>query len=103
VRVAGRAEELSNLPPTYIDAGACEVFRDAAVRFATRIWQAGGTAELHVWPGMYHGASIFEPNVTVGKDMMRSQQGFLHRIMRVGEESTTNSSGVCEDRWIPVM
>jgi acetyl esterase/lipase len=98
VRFTGRAEELSNLPPTYIDAGACEVFRDAAVRFATRIWQAGGTAELHVWPGMHHGAPIFEPNVTVGRDMMRCQQGFLHRILRVGEESTMKSWGVCENR-----
>ena len=43
VRVAGRAEELSNLPPTFIDVGACEVFRDAAVRFATRICQVAGS------------------------------------------------------------
>jgi acetyl esterase/lipase len=103
VRVAGRAEELSSLPPTYIDAGTCEVFRDAAVRFATRIWQAGGTAELHVWPGMYHGASIFEPDVTVGRDMMRCQQGFLHRILRMGKDSTVNSWGVCDNRWTALM
>jgi acetyl esterase/lipase len=71
VRVAGRAEDLSNLPPTFIDVGACEVFRDAAVRFATRIWQVGGTAELHLWPGVYHGASGLEPHVAVGGDMVR--------------------------------
>ncbi|RYN68237.1 hypothetical protein AA0117_g11237 [Alternaria alternata] len=85
VRVAGRAEELSNLPPTFIDVGACEVFRDAAVKFATRIWQVGGTAELHVWPGVYHGATMFEPQVAVGKEMVRCQQGFLHRILGMSD------------------
>jgi acetyl esterase/lipase len=87
VRVAGRAEDLSNLPPTFIDVGACEVFRDAAVRFATRIWQVGGIAELHVWPGVYHGAPMFEPHVAVGREMVRCQQGFLHRILGMGKES----------------
>ncbi|RAR08101.1 alpha beta hydrolase fold-3 [Stemphylium lycopersici] len=87
VRVAGRAQDLSNLPPTFIDVGACEVFRDAAVRFATRIWQVGGIAELHVWPGVYHAASMFEPDVAVGRDMNQCQQRFLHRILNMAQES----------------
>lgn len=91
VRVAGRAEDLSNLPPTFINVGACEVFRDAAVRFATRIWQVGGIAELHVWPGVYHAASAFEPHVAVGKDMNRCPQGFLHRMLGMTEEPKLNS------------
>lgn len=52
-----RAEDYSNLPPTYVDAGECEVLRDQAVQFATNMWRCGSTCELHIWPGAYH---IFE-------------------------------------------
>jgi acetyl esterase/lipase len=52
-----RAKDFSNLPPTYIDAGECEVLRDQAVHFATNMWRCGSTCELHIWPGAYH---IFE-------------------------------------------
>lgn len=46
-----RAEDLTGLPPTYIDCGSAEVFRDETVAFAGRLWAAGVAAELHVWPG----------------------------------------------------
>ncbi|KAF7556923.1 hypothetical protein G7Z17_g991 [Cylindrodendrum hubeiense] len=49
-----RAEDLSNLPPTYIDAAECEVFRDPAVLYAMKMWRCGSTCELHVWPGAFH-------------------------------------------------
>lgn len=48
----GRATDLSGLPPTYIDVGSAETFRDENVDYAHRIWRAGGDAELHVWPGL---------------------------------------------------
>ena len=43
-----RAADLSNLPPAFIDVGSAETFRDEEVSYASRIWQAGGIAELHV-------------------------------------------------------
>ena len=43
------AADLSGLPPTYIDAGTAEVFRDEDVAYATRICGRRGEAELHVW------------------------------------------------------
>lgn len=46
-----RATDLSRLPPTFIDVGSTDTFRDEDVTYATRIWRAGGIAELHVWPG----------------------------------------------------
>jgi acetyl esterase/lipase len=50
-----RAEDLSGLPPAFLDVGSAETFRDEVVTYATRLWQAGGVAELHVWPGGFHG------------------------------------------------
>jgi acetyl esterase/lipase len=38
----------SGLPPAFIDVGSAETFRDEAVTYVSRIWQAGGVAELHV-------------------------------------------------------
>ena len=50
-----RAEDLSGLPPAFLDVGSAETFRDEVVTYATRLWQAGGVAELHVWPGGFYG------------------------------------------------
>lgn len=50
-----RATDLSNLPTTFIEVGAAEVFRDEAIDYANRIWATGGQCELHVWAGAYHG------------------------------------------------
>lgn len=54
----GRAEDLSGLPPTYIDVGSAEVFREEDIAYARRIWAAGGQAELHVWSGGFHGFEV---------------------------------------------
>ena len=56
-----RAADLSGLPPAFIDVGSAETFRDEDVAYATRIWQAGGSAELHVWPGGFHGFAVMVP------------------------------------------
>jgi len=41
-----RADDLRGLPPMFIDVGSAETFRDEAVTYATRFWQAGGQADL---------------------------------------------------------
>ncbi|MBN9179705.1 MAG: alpha/beta hydrolase fold domain-containing protein, partial [Microbacterium sp.] len=43
------APDLTGLPPTYVDAGSAEVFRDECVDYTSRMWAVGGTAELHIW------------------------------------------------------
>ncbi|KAK3191954.1 hypothetical protein K4F52_001997 [Lecanicillium sp. MT-2017a] len=77
-----RAEDLSNLPPTYIDAAECEVFRDPAVAFASNMWRSGSTCELHVWPGAFH---LFDgmdnPDVPLIHDAILAKKAWLRRIM----------------------
>ncbi len=77
-----RAEDLSNLPPTYIDAAECEVFRDPAVTFATNMWRFGSTCELHVWPGAFH---LFDgmdnPEVPLIHDAILAKRAWLRRMM----------------------
>lgn len=45
-----RATDLSNLPPTWLDVGSAEVFRDEVVAYASGIWAAGGRADLQYVP-----------------------------------------------------
>jgi len=59
--VPGRATDLSRLPPTFIDVGGAELFRDEAVAYASLLWKGGVQAELHVWPGGYHGFELLAP------------------------------------------
>jgi acetyl esterase/lipase len=51
-----RAEDVSGLPPAFIDVGTVDLFRDEDVAFAQRLMQAGVPCELHVHPGSYHAA-----------------------------------------------
>jgi acetyl esterase/lipase len=48
-----RAKDLSGLPQTFIEVGASEPFRDEDVAYATKLWEHGVQAELHVWPGAW--------------------------------------------------
>ncbi|WP_371660886.1 alpha/beta hydrolase [Streptomyces sp. NBC_00280] len=76
-----RATDLSGLPQSYIDVGSAETFRDEAVDYALRIWRAGGRAELHVWPGGYHGFDSFAPQAVLSQDAMAARRSWLRRIL----------------------
>jgi len=62
-----RAEDLSGLPPTYIDVGTVDLFRDEDIAFANRLMQAGVPTELHITPGSYHGSEIFAPDAELSQ------------------------------------
>lgn len=72
-----RASDLSGLPPTYIDTGDLDIFRDEDVTFARRLALAGVPTELHVHPGCPHGFETFAPQATV------SRQAIDNRIRRL--------------------
>jgi acetyl esterase/lipase len=76
-----RATDLSGLPPTFIDVGSAETFRDEAVAYASRIWQAGGTAELHVWPGGCHGFAALVPRAAISRAAVAAQLDWLRRVL----------------------
>jgi acetyl esterase/lipase len=76
-----RATDLSGLPPAFIDVGSAETFRDEAVTYASRIWQAGGVAELHVWPGGFHGFAALAPQAAVSREANNAQRSWLRRVL----------------------
>jgi acetyl esterase/lipase len=82
------ADDLSGLPPTYIDAGTAEVFRDEDVAYATRIWAAGGQAELHLWAGGFHGFDALYPQARLSTAARQTRSDWLAREwLRVLEHS----------------
>lgn len=75
-----RAGDLSGLPPAFIDVGSAETFRDEDVTYASRIWQAGGRAELHVWPGAFHGFDGLAPGAALSQDARAARLRWLDRL-----------------------
>ncbi|MEV7872611.1 alpha/beta hydrolase [Streptomyces sp. NPDC088124] len=76
-----RATDLSGLPPAFIDVGSAETFRDEDVAYASRLWQAGGRAELHVWPGGFHGFEGLAPQTALAQDARAAQLRWLTRLL----------------------
>lgn len=82
-----RAADLSALPRTYIDCGSAEVFRDEDVAFASRLWAAGVDAELHVWPGAFHGFTSMVPGAAISRTATAALADWTRRLL--GEPSPT--------------
>ncbi len=76
-----RAEDLRGLPPAFIDVGSAEIFRDEAVDFARRLWEAGVDAELHVWPGAFHACDIFAAHTSIARAMIATRNEWLRRTL----------------------
>ncbi|MGI3224250.1 alpha/beta hydrolase [Streptomyces sp. GTA36] len=80
---AARAADLSGLPPAFIDVGSAETFRDEDVDYASRIWRAGGSAELHVWPGGFHGFEGIAPLAAISRSARSQRVQWLRRILQL--------------------
>lgn len=85
-----RADDLRDLPTTYLDGGTAEVFRDEIVDYAGRIWAAGGRAELHLWAGGCHGFDALFPDATLSRTARQTRTGWLERVLdrSTGSEPT---------------
>ena len=76
-----RATDLSALPPTFIDVGTTEVFRDEVVAYASQIWADGGICELHVWGGGFHGFDLFAPQAQLSQAMIETRTKWVRRTL----------------------
>ena len=77
-----RAKNLSDLPPTFIDVGEIDLFRDEDIEFATRLLQAGVTTELHVYPGAYHASEAFAPDAELSKQIWAKRIEALKQALK---------------------
>jgi acetyl esterase/lipase len=74
-----RATDLTKLPPTYLEVGQLDIFRDEGVAYAQRL-QAHVPTELHVHPGVPHGFELIAPDADVSRrataDRLRALRSF---------------------------
>jgi acetyl esterase/lipase len=63
----GRSDDLSNLPPAYVEVAGADPLRDEGIAFAQKLMQAGVATELHVFPGAYHASSYVQPLAPVSR------------------------------------
>lgn len=74
-----RATDLTNLPPTYVEVGQLDIFRNESVAYAQRL-QAHVPTELHVHPGVPHGFELFAPDADISRrataDRVRTLRSF---------------------------
>lgn len=76
-----RAEDLSGLPPAFIDVGSAESLRDEVIAYANRIWQDGGEAEPHVWSGGYHCFDLVVPDARISRAARKARHSWLGRLL----------------------
>ena len=74
-----RAEDLSGLPPAYIATSQFDPLRDEGIHYGLRLLQAGVAAEIHNFPGAYHGSDT----VTTAEISQR-RLGEITRALRHG-------------------
>ena len=77
-----RAKNLAGLPPTFIDVGELDLFRDEDIQFAARLIQAGVPTELHVYPGAYHASEVFAPEAALSQSILARQTEALLRALK---------------------
>ncbi|HEY5820528.1 MAG TPA: alpha/beta hydrolase [Propionibacteriaceae bacterium] len=76
-----RAEDVSGLPPAFIDVGTMDLFRDEDIAFAQRLMQAGVPTELHINPGSYHASETFAPEAALTKRIWAMRVDALRRAL----------------------
>lgn len=75
---AARAEDLSGLPPAFIAVGALDLFLEENIEYGRRLLRAGVPAELHIYPGAFHGFDRAGA-AQISRTFMRDWQDALRR------------------------
>ncbi|GAB2811912.1 alpha/beta hydrolase [Lentzea nigeriaca] len=83
------AEDLTGLPPTFIDVGTADLFLDENLALAQRLLAAGVPTELHVHPGVYHAAEYYAPDAEVARYMWAIRLRALRKGLGVQPVSTS--------------
>jgi len=76
-------ENFEGLPPAYISVGTMDVFRDESIQYASNLLAADVDVELHVYPGVFHGADGMVPTagiiIKMQEDRGKAMANLLHK------------------------
>jgi acetyl esterase/lipase len=77
-----RATDLAGLPPAYISTMEFDPLRDEGIHYALALMAAGVQAELHSFPGTFHGSALM-PGAAVSKRGSTEMLEVLRRGLKV--------------------
>jgi acetyl esterase/lipase len=75
------ADDLSGLPPTFIDVGTLDAFRDEDIAFVGRLAMAGVPVEFHLYPGAFHASEVFAPAAELSQRITATRIAALRRAL----------------------
>jgi acetyl esterase/lipase len=76
-----RARDVLDLPPTILDVGSMELFRDEDVDYASRLMAAGVSVELHVWQGGFHEFDATYPTAAMSMAAAAVRTAWVGRLL----------------------
>jgi len=76
-----RAENLEGLPPTFIDVGEVDLFRDEDMEFASRLTRVGVPTEFHLYPGAYHASEGVAVDAPLSRLIISTRRRALERAL----------------------
>jgi acetyl esterase/lipase len=79
-----RAGDLRGLPPTYLDTGALDLFRDEDAGYAARLAAAGVPTLFELVPGAGHAFEVFDPDAETSRAARERRLAALRRSLREG-------------------
>jgi monoterpene epsilon-lactone hydrolase len=78
-RVSPLYAELTGLPPTLIQIGACETLLDDSTRFAAAAGAANVAVTLELWPDMIHAWPMWNAHLEPGRRALANAGEFIRR------------------------
>ncbi|MGW6275985.1 alpha/beta hydrolase [Kribbella sp. NPDC055071] len=75
-----RAEDLSGLPPAFVQVCEFDPLRDEGMIYAQRLLAAGVGTELHLYPGTFHGSELVQ-EAAVSRRMGVDRMDALRRVL----------------------
>lgn len=79
--VPSKSGNLVDLPPTFLECGTAEVFRDETMAYASKLWEAGNETELHVWSGGFHRYDVMAPQSKISRGTVEVRKTWMDRLM----------------------
>lgn len=71
----------SGFPPTFIDVGTEDLFRDEDVRLVADMAAQGVAVEFHLYPGAYHASEVFAAEAELSQRIINNRLGALRRAL----------------------
>ncbi|ETS88261.1 hypothetical protein PFICI_02089 [Pestalotiopsis fici W106-1] len=76
----GRAQSLEGLPPTYVEVGGLDLFRDETIAFVAKLARANIDVEFHLYPGVTHGFESIAPDIRLSKESDGNRERILKSL-----------------------